>query len=136
MIESIFLHVVFSQVSRPQPEAVVPTSEYSYKKAGIDYTSTLFFFAPDPGLELKKVFDILVKVSAEWDRIGLELGVSKNFREQLRKDISLGSDLRLESVLCKWIESETRPVTWDTVLDVLCKMERNDLAREVLQHIQ
>ena len=136
MIESIFLHVVCSRVSRPQPEAVVPTSEYSYTKAGIDYTSTLIFLSPDPGLELKKVFDILVKVSAEWDRIGLELCVSKNFREQLRKDVSLGSDLRLESVLCKWMESKTRPVTWDTVLDVLRKMERNDLAGEVLQHIQ
>ena len=43
---------------------------------------------------------------------------------------------KLDEVLYSWMESETRPVIWDTVLDVLHEMEMTDLTREVLQHIQ
>ena len=43
---------------------------------------------------------------------------------------------KLDEVLNSWMESETRSVTWDTVLDVLHGMEMTDLTREVLEHIQ
>ena len=88
------------------------------------------------GPQRKQVFNFLKKKSAQWNRFALELEVSDDLRDQLKKDSTLDSTEKLDEVLRSWMESETRPITWDTVRDVLLEMEMKDLAREVLQHIQ
>ena len=87
------------------------------------------------GPERSEVFSILRKKSARWNLFALELQISDDERDQLRgKNMS---DLeKLDEVLRKWMESESRPITWSTILDVLNSLEMKDLAREVLVFLE
>ena len=79
------------------------------------------------------LFKILEEKSANWDGIGRELGVSLNYRQQLRRNIALDDSGKLESVLDKWVESTSPPVTWKIFKEKLKNMQYMDLVGK-LQH--
>ena len=56
--------------------------------------------------------------------------VAYNFREELRKS-NMDNDERLEAVLNKWIESESVPVTWSSLINALQAIELVDVANNV-----
>ena len=68
-------------------------------------------------------------MSASWDEIGSALEVSFNFRNNLRRDVGVNNDGRLEAVLNNWISEQTSTVTWEKILDVLFEIERNSAQR-------
>ena len=73
--------------------------------------------------------------STNWFEIGRELGISLNDRENLRKRIDLSNEARLEMVLLKWKESRCSEVSWDTIIDVLRRLELNSVASNVIQYL-
>ena len=75
-------------------------------------------------------------ISASWDSVGMELNISMNDRETLRRDISLTDNQKLERILNKWSQSETKPVTWRTVLRALDSLQRQDLIRNVIDYME
>ena len=77
-----------------------------------------FFSDKERPITVKEVFSLLKGKSSEWDKIGRELEVSDNFREELRNQ-SLTDESRLEKVLAKWVESECSEVSWDHLQRVL-----------------
>ena len=83
---------------------------------------------------LRSVYDCLQKVSHKWDDIGRELGVPLSYRKGLRMvGASSTNDGKLEEVLDKWIESKSTPVSWETVTDMLRKLDLNNIADEIQQ---
>ena len=81
--------------------------------------------APDPN----DVFNLLNNdISAHWDDIGRELGVSYNQRQILKNEGTMSTAAsKLETVLMKWVESECSDVTWSKVIQVLSILRFNDL---------
>ena len=68
--------------------------------------------------------------SSKWNEIGRELGVHYDYRQQLFKKCSPDED-RLEDVLQRWIQSESVPVTWSSLISALEAVDHKDVAREV-----
>ena len=66
----------------------------------------------------------------KWNEIGRELGVHYDYRQQLFKKCSPDED-RLEDVLQRWIQSESVPVTWSSLISALEAVDHKDVAREV-----
>ena len=71
-----------------------------------------------------------------WNSIGMELNISMNDRDTLRRDISLTDTEKLERILNEWRRSETKPVTWRTMLIALKSLGRQDLIRKVIDYLQ
>ena len=86
------------------------------------------------GPKRHEVFKILKNKSAQWDRFARELQIPDNHRDGL-KSSNLSDDEKLEAILRKWMESETRPVSWNTVMDVLNELEMRDSMREVKEFL-
>lgn len=76
-------------------------------------------------------FKCLRNASAIWDDIGRELEIERNYRKQLRTDPTMSADSKLERVLEKWIEGMTCEVTWQKMIDVLSRLDRKDIAKDV-----
>ena len=76
---------------------------------------------------LKEVYDLLKPKSAQWNKIGEELGVSFNDRDDLLSDITRRKENKLEAVLNIWIESKCSEVSWShlhcILQDELCYTE-------------
>ena len=70
-------------------------------------------------------------VSASWCELGRELSISSNRRIHLKQDTSLSNDTRLEMVLEFWINGETEPVTWQTLVEALEGIGQKGLANKV-----
>ena len=68
--------------------------------------------------------------SNEWNEIGRELGVPFNYRQELFGKYRADKD-RLEDVLQRWIQSESVPVTWSSLVSALEAIDHKDVAREV-----
>ena len=85
--------------------------------------------------EVHHVYRQLKKKSISWNEFGRELGVSVEFRDELRKNISLSNDDRLEKVLCKWSESECSEVSWDRIIKVLKELDYNSMAKDVKDYL-
>ena len=75
-------------------------------------------------------------ISSEWNSVGMELNISMNDRDTLRRDISLTDTEKLERILNEWRRSETKPVTWRTMLIALKSLGRQDLIRKVIDYLQ
>ena len=45
--------------------------------------------------------------------------------------VSLDNNDKLERILSKWIKSESRPVTWSTLVEALEDIGLKDIARQV-----
>ena len=66
----------------------------------------------------------------------MELGVKLNYRNVLRKDMTLTDDVRLEMVLYKWKESSQGGVSWKKVLDMLAELELHDMHKNVMDFLK
>ena len=75
-------------------------------------------------------------ISASWDSVGYELNIPMNYRDTLRMDIVLSDNQKLERILNKWSQSETKPVTWRTMLEALQSLQRQDLIRKVIAYLE
>lgn len=71
--------------------------------------------------------------SSKWEKIGRSFKVPLNTRENLRRDILLDSEGRLEHVIDSWFTTATESdLTWDGFISILEeKMGFNDVARKV-----
>lgn len=81
--------------------------------------------------KLSDAFRITRSHSVEWYNIARELNVSLNYRKQLMRDATMKDSDKLEEVLDKWIETESVPVTWSSLIEALEAIELRGLAREV-----
>ena len=79
---------------------------------------------------LHDVFKLTKSHSIHWNALGRELKVDFNFREQEQRK-SKDDDDRLEAVLNKWIESESAPVTWSSLIIALQAIELVNVANNV-----
>ena len=77
------------------------------------------------------MFPLIKPLSASWDEIGSALNVSLNFRKNLRSDVGMNNDGRLEEVLNNWISAQTSTVTWEKILGVLFEIGERNSAQEV-----
>ena len=68
--------------------------------------------------------------SSKWNEIGRELGVPFDYRQQLFKKYTKDEE-RLEDVLQRWIQSESVPVTWSSLVSAVEAIDHKDVAREV-----
>ena len=100
-----------------------------------------FFAAPTkhyrPEMRKKLVKDVhcmLSCISVKWDNIGQGLDVDWNYREELRGKPEK-SDYKLESVLYKWSESECSVVHWDTIIEVLEKLQLMSVQTSVKRYL-
>ena len=88
---------------------------------------------PDPN----DIMDLIKNdISSSWNSVGSELNISMNFRDTLRRDISLTDTDKLERILNEWSQSETKPVTWRIVLEALKSLQRQDLIRKVIAYLE
>lgn len=79
------------------------------------------------------VFKLLKKKSSDWNDIGRELNVSKNYRKGLEREGPMNTNEdKLECILEKWLESECSEVSWKHLIEVLRdELEWKDTAKEV-----
>ncbi len=78
---------------------------------------------------------LLNEISVDWTDIARALGVDWNYREELRREAGLTNAYKLESVLHKWAQSECSVVNWDTILEVLERLEKNNVLRSVKDYL-
>ena len=64
-------------------------------------------------------------ISSEWDSVGMELNIPMNYRDTLHKDIGLSDNQKLERILNKWSQSETKAVTWRIMLETLQSLHKD-----------
>ena len=73
--------------------------------------------------------------SARWNDLGRRLDIAHNYRKQLKKEASSDED-KLEDVLEKWMETESVPVTWSSLIEALEAIELMDLVRAVKEFLK
>ena len=81
--------------------------------------------------EFDDVYELLSKRSARWDNFARALKIDINFREKLQRESFTTDESKVESILRKWIESESSDVTWSNLIEVLEQLQFLDVAREV-----
>ena len=87
--------------------------------------------------EVEDVYELLSKRSAHWDNFARALKIDINFREKLqRKSFTITEESKVESVLIKWIESESSDVTWSNLIEVPEQLQFLDVAREVKIYLE
>ena len=84
--------------------------------------------------ELRVAFRLTACQSAKWNDIGRALNISHNYRKQLRNEVSCDKD-KLEDVLQKWIETESVPVTWSSLIQALKEVELRDVVQAIKQFL-
>ena len=82
------------------------------------------------------MFRLIKPLSASWDEIGSVLEVSFNFRENLRRDVGVNNDARLEAVLDNWIGAQNSTVTWEKILEVLFEIGERNSAQRVTRFLR
>ena len=82
---------------------------------------------------MKDVLGLVKDISASWNELGAELGVSLNYRTTLKGDTD---SVRLEVVLKNWIENETKEVKWEVFLEALKALKRRDLIKKVVKYLE
>ena len=86
--------------------------------------------------ETRDIFKLLKSKSNDWDDFARELEVEDKVRGDLRINMALRSENKLEQVLNNWIDSECSAVTWEKILEVLESLETRRLAREVKNYLK
>ena len=86
--------------------------------------------------EIKDVYNLVKYISALWNELGREFDVPENDRDSLRTNINLSDEDRLESVLSKWIRTETTTVKWRVVLEALNALKRKDIIKKVITYLE
>ena len=82
--------------------------------------------------QVREMFRLLREKSADWSEIGLQFGISLNFRKSLKRDSSVSDSDRLEEVLNKWVTSTTdqHRVTWQEFIEVMRSLKYADVIAE------
>ena len=87
--------------------------------------------------DLNDIMDLIKnEISASWNSVGMELNISMNDRETLRRDSGLTDTEKLERIINEWSQSGTKPVTWRTMLKALDSLRRQDLIRNVIAYLE
>ena len=74
------------------------------------------------------MFNLLRNKSCNWDDIGREFAVPHADRKGLAREDVMSTDRgKLEDVIMKWVESKCSDVTWNKVIEILRKLQYNDL---------
>ena len=81
------------------------------------------------------VYHLTVSHSTRWNDLGRRLDIAYNYREQVKKKASSDED-KLEDVLEKWMETESVPVTWSSLIEALEAIELMDLVRAVKEFLK
>ena len=86
--------------------------------------------------DLHDVFHLMRTMSASWNEIGWELNIPDIHREMLRRNISMADDDRLERILTKWIQTESKDVTWKVLLLALKALGKKDVMKKVILFLE
>ena len=73
--------------------------------------------------------------SSQWNELGIELDVSHDDREELRKDQGLSNSVRLNRVLNRWINAD-KDVTWARLIQGLEEIELNSVAKSIKEFLK
>ena len=85
--------------------------------------------------EIRDIFDIIKEdISSRWHEVGGCLGISLDYRDSLKGNNSVNT--QLERILTEWIQNETKDVTWKVALEMLKELRRRDLARRVISFLE
>lgn len=82
------------------------------------------------------VFDLLRDHSADWNDLGIELGVKENQRTALSRTVALSDNGKLNKILSQWIQAQPTPVTWEKVFEVLIKLDFRPTAQNVQDFLE
>ena len=81
------------------------------------------------------VFELLKTKCFDWNAIGRELRVHFDFREELKLETERTNASKLEKVIMKWVEFETCEVSWNSVIEMLERLENLKMAGQVKEYL-
>ena len=85
---------------------------------------------------MKDIFGLIRDISASWNQLGGELEIPLNDRKSLQGDARQTVEDKLEFVLSKWIQNETKEVKWKVILKALEVLKRKDLKKKVIEYLE
>ena len=65
-----------------------------------------------------EALSVLADISANWEVIGIALGVSQNDLKGLQHE-NIDKTVKLSRVIAKWMETESTPVSWETLISAI-----------------
>ena len=68
--------------------------------------------------KLKDVFKKLLPLAADWNSIGVLLGIKDNSLREIKHNESQAHDC-LREMLSEWLKSDDPPPTWNSLVDAL-----------------
>ena len=84
---------------------------------------------------MKDILGLVKDISASWNELGAELAIPMNDRTTFQNR-NLQDNDRLEIVLRHWIQNETKEVKWEVILEALRVLQRKDLIKKVIEHME
>ena len=96
-------------------------------------------FADLPQPQLKDLMEIVgVDLQAEWESVGLGLGLEQSTLDTIRKDCSGDSSACMRRVFAKWGNGQTSQYSWKTIAEVVCSRTVNkpNLLPQMLEAIK
>ena len=85
---------------------------------------------------MKDILGLVKDISASWNELGGALEIPSDDRNSLQKDGRHTDKDRLEFVLRNWIQNETKEVKWEVILEALKVLQRKDLIKKVIEHME
>ena len=85
---------------------------------------------------MKDILGLVRDISASWNELGGALEIPSDDRNSLQKDGRLTDKDKLEFVLRNWIQNETKEVKWEVILEALKVLQRKDLIKKVIEHME
>ena len=83
-------------------------------------------FADLPQPQLKDLMEIVgVDLQAEWESVGLGLGLEQSTLDAIRKDCPADSSACMRRVFAKWDDSQTSEYSWKKIAKVVCSRTVN-----------
>ena len=81
------------------------------------------------------LINLLADVSNKWEEIGLALKVTQNFLGGLSSN--LADNVKLARVIKNWINTQSSPVTWETVISAMegTIVQNTKKANEIRYHL-
>ena len=84
---------------------------------------------------MKDILGLVKDISASWNELGAEFAIPMNDRTTFQNR-NLQDNDRLEIVLRHWIQNETKEVKWEVILEALRVLQRKDLIKKVIEHME
>lgn len=66
-----------------------------------------------------ELLPLLANISSKWYSIGLAFKVHTNELDSLSKDVQYENTAKLSKVIQSWIDTQSSPVIWETVISVI-----------------